>query len=78
MKCPHCGHEQESGKFCDACGLAMPAVRRPPKQAKPDEEELDAEQLKIAQETHRCGQCGFSFKGRRCPNCGTLYRYTLV
>ncbi|NOZ87535.1 MAG: hypothetical protein GXP49_14965 [Deltaproteobacteria bacterium] len=80
MKCPHCGHEQEDGKFCDMCGLALPKAptKKIEDKIKKEEEELDREQLQISKETHRCGQCGYSFKGRRCPNCGTLYRHTLV
>jgi len=29
IKCPHCDHEQESGKFCDSCGLVIPKFQKP-------------------------------------------------
>jgi len=84
MKCPHCGNEQESGKFCDKCGLAIPRI---PKKADTDvivgklEDGNEDEELLPGydpNEKHKCGECGYVFTGRRCGNCGTIYRSTLV
>ena len=74
MKCPHCGHEQETGKFCDACGLAISRIKPRPEASGV----LIGKLVDADQEKHKCAECGYTFTGRRCGNCGTLYRQTLV
>ena len=74
MRCPHCGNEQESGKFCNQCGLVIPRPRKPVS----EDGVLVGRLVDGDDEKHKCPECGYVFRGRRCGNCGTLYRSTLI
>jgi ribosomal protein L32 len=63
--CRYCGNVQVRGVLCDACGRAMPAVRRAE-----EEPEEAGEVLVIA-----CPSCGVKgAMGRRCLSCGAFLR----
>jgi ribosomal protein L32 len=57
MQCEHCGHEQQSGRICESCGLALARnVDRQPEQAPA---------------LLHCDQCGHEqASGKFCDACG--------
>ena len=65
MICPSCQtpHAEPVPRFCDACGLALPRVRR----AATAPTGADAEV--------RCAECGVVAHSRRCSGCGARVRW---
>ena len=55
LKCSACGNQQESGHFCDSCGLELDFYR------------VEEQEILWG---GRCRQCGDWSKDRLCPNCG--------
>ena len=61
MKCEHCGHDQESGKFCDKCGRFLTRVK------------LDDPDDGAPPAVLKCSKCGSSqTSGKICDKCGLL------
>ncbi len=62
MRCEHCGHEQQSGRICESCGLMLPRA---------------TERSAPAALLH-CDQCGHEqASGKFCDTCGlriTMYQ----
>ena len=56
--CPYCGHDQESGVFCDECGLK---IQVPRSGATPRTEE--------AKTLYTCPECGIATTEVFCPTC---------
>jgi hypothetical protein len=63
--CPSCQTEQPdpAPRFCDACGLALPKLRR----AAPA---VTADAVVV-----RCQECGAQASSRRCRGCGARVRW---
>jgi hypothetical protein len=62
MRCEHCGHEQESGRFCDSCGLALARIV---------EHSTAATQIEQATALVHCERCGHEqATGKFCDACG--------
>lgn len=68
MKCEHCGHDQASGSFCDACGRKLTRVI------------LEADDAGgkakggSAPKTVECRYCGHTqVTGRFCDGCGMMF-----
>jgi len=67
MKCEYCGHEQASGRFCDACGKMLTRViveadDRADKQAGSGPRQV------------KCRYCGHTqAQGRFCDGCGMMF-----
>ncbi len=61
MKCEHCGHDQASGKFCDACGRFLTRIKlEGPKDAGDP----------VPPAVMKCSKCGHSqTSGRICDKC---------
>lgn len=66
MTCPHCAAPQSDppSRFCDACGLALPVVRR-----------AAAPAATAGEEEVRCPECGLVARARRCRGCGAPVRW---
>jgi hypothetical protein len=65
MICPSCQAEQPdpAPRFCDACGLALPKVRRAAAPAGTGSADV------------RCQECGVVATARRCRGCGARVRW---
>jgi hypothetical protein len=63
--CPSCQHEHAdpAPRFCDACGLALPKLRRA------------AAPAATAEVVVRCQECGAQASARRCRGCGARVRW---
>ena len=63
--CPNCQTPvpEPAGRFCDACGLALPVARRVAPRGKPEPIEV------------RCPECGLHAYSRRCRGCGAQVRW---
>ena len=66
MICPSCQHEhaEPAPRFCDACGLALPRLRRAAPAASAAGEVVV-----------RCQECGAQASARRCRGCGARVRW---
>ena len=65
MICPSCQSEQPdpAPRFCDACGLALPKLRRAAAPASGQAPDV------------RCQECGVVATARRCRGCGARVRW---
>ncbi len=70
MKCYNCGHEQESGRFCDSCGRMITRMII----EDPDHHhDADGDEVRPAELRCRCGHVQKS--GRFCDNCGVMFPF---
>jgi hypothetical protein len=60
--CPNCGRDQESGVFCDGCGLKIGVAMPAPANA-------DA-----IPTLHTCPECGIATTEVFCPSCAVRVR----
>jgi ribosomal protein L32 len=68
MKCEHCGHEQSSGRFCDACGRVLTRV------IVEAEGGGDMQPGGSAPRQVKCRYCGhLQAQGRFCDGCGMMF-----
>jgi ribosomal protein L32 len=69
MRCEHCGHEQQSGRICESCGLMLARATDRSAPAAPTEQ--------VPALLH-CDQCGHEqASGKFCDACGlriTVYQ----
>lgn len=67
MKCEHCGHDQASGAFCDACGRKITRVLL-------DNDEDVNRPAESGPRQVKCRYCGHTqAKGRFCDGCGMMF-----
>jgi DNA-directed RNA polymerase subunit RPC12/RpoP len=67
MKCEHCGHEQASGNFCDACGRKLTRVIV-------DRDDDQNQKGESAPRRLKCRYCGHTqVEGRFCDGCGMMF-----
>jgi DNA-directed RNA polymerase subunit RPC12/RpoP len=67
MKCEHCGHDQASGTFCDACGRKLTRLIV-------DTEDEEKKPGESAPRQVKCRYCGHTqVKGRFCDGCGMMF-----
>jgi DNA-directed RNA polymerase subunit RPC12/RpoP len=67
MRCEHCGHDQASGSFCDACGRKMTRVIV-------EADDAEEKQVDSAPRRVKCRYCGHTqIQGRFCDGCGMMF-----
>ena len=74
MICNVCGHDQQGGRICDQCGLAMPAFVRPSPDDVGHDHRVDHGAPAAVPDAEPppayCRQCGAFTRAIRCPGCG--------
>ncbi len=74
MKCYNCGHEQNSGRFCDRCGMMITKIKIEDETS--DEYESARERYEDERPQNLRCKCGhIQTQGKFCEKCGMMLDY---